>query len=76
MRVSPGRPAHSRRSEARRVRRAASEHAVRRRCEGEEAFRCLVVPCAVKVGVVCEHAEDPAERRGKLVPVSAGVEVA
>ena len=45
------------------------------RGEEEEAFRCLVIPCAVKVSVVCEHAEDPVERQGKLVPVFAGVEV-
>ena len=44
--------------------------------EEEEAFRCLGVPCTIKAGVVCENAEDPAERWGKLVPVSAGVEVA
>ena len=30
--------------------------------EEEEAFRCLVVPCAIKVSAVCENAEDPVER--------------
>ena len=46
------------------------------RGEEEEAFGRLVVPRAVEVGAVCEHAEDPVERRGELVPASAGVEEA
>lgn len=54
------------------VGRAAQEA----RGEEEEAFGRLVVPRAVEVGAVLEHAEHPVERAGELVSAPARVEEA
>lgn len=46
------------------------------RGEEEETLGGLVVPCAVEIGPVGEHAEDPVEGQGELVSASVGVEQA
>ena len=51
-----------------------ARRAQKARGKEEEGLGCLVVPCAVEVGTMREHAKDPVERRGEFVPASKGVE--
>ena len=62
------------RGEARLQSGVVARRAQKTRGEEEEALCCLVVPRAVEVCAVREHAKDPVERRGEFVPASMGVE--